>query len=662
LLTFGGLATGVALDGLAATSSIKPAAVVLTIAFLSLPAVGALLVWRRPTNAVGWLLAATGVSAGIYSIAHGWAAYALRARPGELPGGEVAAWLVTWGLVPTFGVLPYLAASFPSGTIERPGLRRLGRVAMVALVGLAVAQGFAPDTLDGFDPALRPIANPLGVASLGGALAALTAVCVAVTLAFTMAAIADAIVRYRRSQGDERRQLRAVAFFPGLIPATIALSFVVPDRAVDAVIVTGQAAALVGLSVATAVAVLRYRLYDLGDYIRRIAAYVVLSGGAVIALLAVASLSGMLLRGRGVAPSAIAAAAVALALGPLRARLQQGVDRVLFGDRRDPYAVLVEVSAGLEASLNPNAALNDIVDRLALSLRLPYVAIDAYGPDGFEGSPAAIRHGELSGPTAAFALVHQHERVGTLVVGQRSADEAFTSAELELLGNLCPHVAVAVRASTTTAALQRARLDLVRGREEERRRLRRDIHDGLGPTLAGTMLQLDTLRQLIDGQAPAAEDLASRIKSNLRAMVIDVRRVSLDLRPPALDDLGMSGALRAQADSLTSGADLTVELDLPATIRPLPAAAEVAVYRIVSESLANIVRHAQASRCSIRLVVGAAIDLEIVDDGVGLPDGPTAGVGLVSMRERAAELGGTFTIERGEPAGTRVRVRLPLTS
>lgn len=656
-LTFGGMAGGLALEAQGASSSLKLADAGLTAAFLSLPAVGALLVWRRPENAVGWLLAATGAFGGLYVSAHGWAVYALRTRPGALPGGTVAAWVVTWGLVPTFGVLPYLAATFPTGRIERPSLRRLGRIALVALVAVGLAQAFAPDTIDGLDPAVRPIANPLGIDGLRVVLAAITFGGVVVVLAFTLAAIADALARYRRSTGDERRQLRGVALFPALIPAGIAISFVVPDVAVDPLVVTSQLVALIGLSAAIAVAVLRYRLYDLGDYLRRTAAYIALSAAVVIALLTVASVVGVLLPSSGVAPAAIAAAAMALALGPLRARLQRGVDRLLFGQRNAPFAVLTEIGAGLEASVSPISALTGVVDTMATSLHVPYVAIEV---DGDEFGVASVRRGEPREPATRLPLVHQHERLGVLVVGHRSADESFTEAELQLLRDLSRQVAVAVHAATATAALQKARLELVRGREEERRRLRRDIHDGLGPTLAGTMLQLDTLRGLIDGKSPGATELANKVKDNLRLLVEDVRRVSHDLRPPALDELGLVGALREQVESLTRGSGIDVVLDLPESVRPLGAAAEVAVYRITSEALTNLVRHSEARQCSIRLAVGEVLELEICDDGKGVPDGSTAGMGLVSMRDRAAELGGVCTFETVEPSGTRVKARLPV--
>jgi two-component system NarL family sensor kinase len=657
VLTFGGVAAGVTLEAQGNGPALHPADLVLTAAFLSLPAVGALLVWRRPENGVGWLLAATGALGGVYVTAHGWAVYALRIRAGGAPGGTFAAWLVTWLLVPTIGVLPYLAATFPHGHIERRALRRFGWVALVALVAQAFAQALAPDTLDGVDARFAPIPNPLGVDALEGPGMLVTNVSVLLVLAFTFAALVDAAVRYRGASGDERRQLRGVVVFPGLVPATIAASFLVPGMAGAVLLIGGQVVALLGLSAAIAVSVLRYRLYDLGEYVRRTAAYAALSAAVVISVLVLASLAGLLVPAGGTASAAVAAAAVALALGPLRARLQAGVDRLLFGRRHEPYSVLAEVGARLEASLSPASALTGVVETLVASLRVPYAAIEVDG----EGAVPRVSHGEPGGPATRFPLVHQHQRIGTLTVGNRSPDEVFTERERRLLGDLARQVAVAAHAATVTGHLRQARLELVRGREEERRRLRRDIHDGLGPTLAGTLLQLDTLLVLIEDDSPEVRALAARIKENLRLMVNDVRRVSHNLRPPALDELGLVDALREQVHSLTTGAGFDVELDLPVAHQPLGAAAEVAVYRIASEALTNVVRHAGARHCGLRLSVDGGVDLEVIDDGIGVPDGSTPGVGLVSMRQRAAELGGSCTIETIEPAGTRVHARLPIT-
>jgi signal transduction histidine kinase len=213
-----------------------------------------------------------------------------------------------------------------------------------------------------------------------------------------------------------------------------------------------------------------------------------------------------------------------------------------------------------------------------------------------------------------------------------------------------------------TTDLQRSRERLVASREEERRRLRRDLHDGLGAQLAGLNVQAGTLRRLIPRDPAAADELAAELRDELRAAIADIRRLVYDLRPPALDDLGLVAALDRLAGRYGSeGGRPRVVVEAAEDLPPLPAAVEVAVYRIAQEALTNVVRHARAKECVVRLAVNEDVALGISDDGVGIPGGRTAGVGLSSMRERAAELGGSCVVGSVPEGGTRVLVRLPLT-
>jgi len=201
----------------------------------------------------------------------------------------------------------------------------------------------------------------------------------------------------------------------------------------------------------------------------------------------------------------------------------------------------------------------------------------------------------------------------------------------------------------------------VTAREEERRRLRRDLHDGLGAQLAGLNVQTGALRRLISRDPEGADELVVELRDELRAAIADIRRLVYDLRPPALDDLGLVGALRQLAERYGSeGGQPRVLVEAPEDLPHLPAAVEVAVYRVAQEALTNVVRHARAKTCMVRLAVKEDVALEIVDDGVGIPAERTAGVGLYSMYERAAELGGSCVIEAAPEGGTRVLVRLPL--
>ncbi len=628
-------------------------------AFLSLPLVGLFLVWRRPTNAVGWLLGSTGVLGGLYILLHGWAIYGLRTEPGSIPCSAGAAWFATWLAVPTIGLLPFVIALFPTGRIERGSLRALGRAAVAALGVLAAAQAFAPDELDGVPVGVRPIPNPLGIETLRGATSAVSALAVLVVLAFAAAAVIDAGQRFRHATGDERQQLRLVAAAASVIPVTLVIAILIPVPGSNAVLIGGQVIGLLGTAVAIAVGILKYRLYDLGEFLRRSAAYVALSAAVVAAVVVVAVLVGVLVPGSDELPAVIAAALVAMALGPPRARLQRGVDRLLFGRRSEPFTVLTEIGARLNDSVALETTLAVIAEATATALRLPYVAIELSA----EGSPRrSAQHGTPPARASTIALVHRHQRLGQLRVGHRSNDEDLTTDERHLLEDVARQTATVAHAMTVTDALQHARHRLVTSREEERRRLRRELHDGIGPTLAGSMLQLDVLTELIETNPTDAMELAAKLQHQLRLVVDDVRRVTQNLRPPALDELGLIAALRAQAGAICGAVDnLRVSLTLPDEVASLSAAVEVAVYRIASEALTNVVRHAGARHCTLELTLeDDSLDLRVIDDGVGIPDESTIGVGLVSMRERASELGGTLTVEPVQPRGTSVRAHLPV--
>jgi len=269
-------------------------------------------------------------------------------------------------------------------------------------------------------------------------------------------------------------------------------------------------------------------------------------------------------------------------------------------------------------------------------------------------------------PTATpltLPLIYQHEPVGHLRVAQRSPDEPFTPAERRLLEDIAHQAGLAVHAVRLTADLQRSRERLVTTREEERRRLRRDLHDGLGPQLASYTLKLEAARDSVQPNPERATALLNDLLGKSQTIIADVRRLVYGLRPPALDELGLSGAIHEfAAQSETNGTHIAVSA--PQELPPLPAAVEVAAYRIVQEAVNNVIRHAQAKTCGITLsLTQEPMELSVVirDDGVGLTPAPRAGVGLNSMRERAAELGGACVIEAMPEGGTRVTAKLPMT-
>jgi signal transduction histidine kinase len=306
-------------------------------------------------------------------------------------------------------------------------------------------------------------------------------------------------------------------------------------------------------------------------------------------------------------------------------------------------------------------------------LKLPYVAIylqqDSHGYKIVAESASPSLHivnGRIRVPGIeregrCIPLIHQGETLGYIVLGPRAPNEAFSSTDLRLLDDLAPQVGVAVHAVRLTADLQRSRERLVLAREEERRRLRRDLHDDLGPTLASLGLAASTAADLIPTNPAAATKLVKELESQMRATVGDIRRLVYDLRPPTLDELGLLPAVRERATRFSNAPQgFHVMVDAPPKLPALPAAVEVAAYRIVQEALENVSKHSQARNCVIRFMNHNGLKIEITDDGIGLPPNITPGIGLRSMRERAEELGGSCVIERCMEGGTRVLAHLPI--
>jgi signal transduction histidine kinase len=368
--------------------------------------------------------------------------------------------------------------------------------------------------------------------------------------------------------------------------------------------------------------------------------------------------------------SLVATGLVALLVQPLRQRLQQSVNRLLYGERDDPYHLLARLGQRLEETLAPDETLPAIVETVARALKFPYVAI-ALPRDG--GTVVAASHGTPVPAPLVLPLIYRQELVGELMVAPRLGSDDFSRADRRLFAELTRQAAVAVHASELTtkamrlaAELQHAHSRLVTLREEERRRLRRDLHDGLGPVLASVTLQAENARDLIQSDPAEAEAVLADITAQAQAAITGIRRVVYDLRPPALDDLGLLDAVRAHAGRL-SGRDFSISVDSRDELPPLPAAVEVAAYHITQEALTNVVRHAHANTCTVRIRVtedepGGALVVEVLDDGCGMQVDRRPGMGLPSIRSRAAELCGTCVVEArtGQERGTRVTATLPL--
>ena len=404
------------------------------------------------------------------------------------------------------------------------------------------------------------------------------------------------------------------------------------------------------------VALRRHRLFDIERLANRSLVY-----AGVIAVLVVGYVAAvaLLVTGLGISntvAAAVTAASAALALAPLRGATQRLVNRLMYGRRDDPAGVLADLGSRLQGTLLPEDVAPAVVETVVRSLRVPYAAVDVADGDG--GFRLAAERGSPVGAQHTEPLRYQGETVGRLRVSARGRDDPLEPVDLALLGSLAAQAGAAMQAVRLHADLARSRAALVALREDERRRLRRDLHDGLGPGLAAIGLKASLAARAVPAGS-AARDLLAQIAAEVRTGVEDVRRLVEALRPPALDELGLVGAVRSRAASLAG--ELAIEVTGPADLPILPAAVETAAYRIAVEAMTNAVRHSGDRRCTVSIDVrDHDMTVDVHDDGTGPDPAGVPGVGLRAMRERAAEVGGACTVRSPADGGTLVHARLPL--
>jgi signal transduction histidine kinase len=615
----------------------EPADWILAVAGLLL---GVRVVAYAPRNAVGWLLLAIG----------GFASVTVLAAAGD--SSVLLAWLRDWTWWPRTALLPVLALVFPDG---RPATRRWRPVlwgaiggAALSTVGIALAAG--PDPRGFLREAGTPAGDGPGRASWYADIG-LTAygVGTAMVVLAAVLAVPCLALRVARMSGPGRR---------GVSWALAAAVVLVVAGAVDGWwgLSWGWFVAAAALPGAAVVAIVRHGLYDIDLLVHRGLLY-----GALTLLLLAGYSTTVAVAGQ-VAPdhgTAIAAVLAAVAVHPTYVALRRGVDRYLYGEGRDAHATMTRLGERLERHLAPAEVLPMVAATIGSALKVPYVAIR--WPE--EARPVAEYGTPTDRPLLCLPLTYRGEAIGELGVAARSPDEHFTRRELRALTGLARQAGVAASAIRLTLDLQGARERLILSREEERRRLRRDLHDGVGPSLAGMTMQVGVVRSLIrDGELAPAAELLEQLERGLHECVGELRGVVRGLRPPALDERGLQAAIEEQASRFVSGGRLAVRADcVGAELTDLPAAVEVAALRISVEAVTNAARHARAHTCEVRLHRdGRALLVEIGDDGDGIDARARPGVGIAAMRERAAELGGVCTVERRLHGGTLVRARLPL--
>ncbi len=410
------------------------------------------------------------------------------------------------------------------------------------------------------------------------------------------------------------------------------------------------------IPVALSIAMTRSRLWNIDQVINRTLVYTALTGSVIlIYALLVGGLGSLFQSSNRTWMPLLATGLAAVLFQPLRTRMQGLVNRLMYGDRDDPTLVLAKLGDQLEKTGTPEDTLDAIVQTIAQTLKLPYVAIK-WG----RSSETLTSFGIPRDPTERFPMKYRGIQIGWLQVAARARGEALSSKDLHILQNITRQASAVVHNARLTSDLLQAREHLVTSREEERRRIRRDLHDGLGPELAGLTLKLDAARNLLSNDPQSAERLLDELRSQSQDAINEIRGLVNNLRPPALDELGLFKAIKEHATLSWAGEKPEIHVQGPERLPELPAAVEVAAFRIAQEALNNARRHSGADNCWVTFKTDEKLTLEIADDGSGLTDDLELGVGLTSMRERTDELGADLQIASSPGKGTRIIASFPL--
>jgi len=615
------------------------------------PSVGALVVTRQPRNTIGWLLIGIGLVNSLVAVANPWAPVALDVAPGVLPGGralgQVMAWLGGGLWILSHGTLLALVPLlFPDGRLPS---KRWAPVLVFNIAAVAV-QFAAPlslvsqvGLLESYDEVYpdERLASRLG--ELGYDLVRIAAVLAIVALVWRL-------VKMRRDERGPYVWFAAGAIAAGVL--LIPLELITHPLPYEIV----RLLSVVTIPIGAAVAILHRRVYGIDVVVNRTLVYAVLTAALAAVYLGSVAAVDQLVSVSSTFSAVIAAGATAIVLSPLRQQVQVAVNRLIYGQRDEAHVIAAAVGSRLEAVASGPETLNEVTRHIATALRLPFVAVQA--TTGSDGPRRLAATGEPRNETERLALVANGELVGELVVATRRGQGRLSPRDLAALREVAPAIGAAVRQIQLAEDLRRARGRLANVLEEERRRIRRDLHDGLGPSLATVVMGLEEARAVHRDDPERTERLLEDLKDHTRGAIEEIRSLVYGLRPPALDELGLRAALEQLVHGTIGRTAIDVNFEAPDTLSPLAAATEVAAYRIVQEALTNVVRHSRAIRASVAVwLTDDSLTIEVSDDGGGMPEPLLPGVGITSMRERVEDIGGTIGLSG--PPGTTVRVTLP---
>ncbi|MFI6987680.1 sensor histidine kinase [Nonomuraea wenchangensis] len=614
---------------------------------LAFPLTGAFLIRHRPRLRLAWVMCVGGLGSSVAIMAVGL--QNASAAGGDL---ESAGWLRVVAVAGWAVAACTLASLLPllSPDDRLPSRRWLAVAVLSVAANLAegVRNAVRPAPLTQRYPEVIP--NPLAVEALAPYNASLQAGLTLVINGCVVLGVLSLVGRMRRAAPAGRRQ---IAWPLSAFVVYTAFVLLGPDYWALATVWTGL------IPVAIAFAVLRHRLYGIDTVISRtvVATGLVVTVGAVY--FGVSALAGLVLSDYDQLAGLAATLAAGALFQPLRARLRRMTDAMLYGrhGRPEELARRLTIEVGAREPANALAAVTSVVRD---GLGVTGVIVEVGGAAEAAGEPGRaemrVELGVAGAKPRVVPLVWHGEPVGRMLVGP-PGPRRFSAAYTErLIGAAVPYVADVAHAVLMAADLQRSRERILTAREEERRRLRRDLHDGLGMALTNMAMSLSIARINLREAPSAADALLLDLRTGMDAVSQEVRELVYGLRPPTLDDLGLAGAVRALAAEPGPPVEVVVEGETD----DLPAAVEVAAYRIAQEALTNVRKHAAAGHVTVTLARSAgALVVRVRDDGKGLPAARRSGVGFASMRERAAELGGTCLIT-SPGTGTQVEAALPL--
>ncbi|MFJ2029161.1 histidine kinase [Streptosporangium sp. NPDC087985] len=607
---------------------------------LTFPLVGAFLLAHRSRSAAAWLMCVGGVGCalnvfGSVMMLRSGANGALTAAAYYRYVGGIG-WVMGGILLAI--MLPLYS---PDGRLPSRRWRPIVVVAALAMVVEAVRLVVRPTPPVESYPLPRIIPNPLAVEALGpyntaiyGALSYLINILVVLSLI-------SLALRARRADPTTRRQIAwpMSAFALYIVFLLAGESWWLP-----ATIATGL------IPVAIAFSVLRYRLYGIDTVISRafVAAGLISAVSAVY--FGVGAIAGLVVSGYDRIGGLAAALFAGAVFHPLRRLLRRWVDRLMYGTYGDPRALAARLAREV-GETEPANALAAVAAAIRDGLSVTGVAVEVDGPGA-----RRVEVGLLGPAPRTVPLVWHGEPCGRLLLGSPGPRRFAAAYNDRLITAVTPYVADVAHAVRMTADLQHSRERILTAREEERRRLRRDLHDGLGHALTDMAMSINMARVSLRSAPASADRLLTELRSGMDAVGQEIKELVYGLRPPTLDELGLAGAVRA----LAVEGEPQVAVETEGDLSDLPAATEVAAYRIAQEGLTNIRKHARARSAVVSLRRGDSLVVRVQDDGNGLPSGPRSGVGLLSMRERAAELGGTCVIGKAPGGGTLVEAVLPI--